>query len=64
MDKNTNHYISQALVITPGDKVLVALNDEPTQEEMLQMREGLLARFPDVEFTFISDVAMLAVKHA
>jgi hypothetical protein len=51
-----NIIIMQGLVIKPGDKVLLALNVDWTEEETKEAKEELIKRFPDAEFTFVAGV--------
>lgn len=56
---------SAAIVLQPGDQVLVAMaQSNLTREQADLMRTQLAGRFPDVEFTFLAGVAALAVQHA
>lgn len=40
-------------VLKPGDRVLIALNDDATDEDGQNVLNELRCRFPDVEFTAI-----------
>lgn len=50
------------LVLRPGDRVLIALVDEPTEHEAVQYTGQLGAAFPGTEFTVIGGVAGLVVQ--
>jgi hypothetical protein len=45
--------IAEALVIHPGDKLLVRVDRGITLQEVDVLREGLSERFPEVEWTVI-----------
>jgi hypothetical protein len=45
--------IAEALVIRPGDKLLVRVDRGITVQEVEVLREGLSERFPEVEWTVI-----------
>lgn len=50
------------LVLRPGDKVLVALTEDPGTEACAEIAKTLNASFPRVEFTILTGVAGLAVS--
>lgn len=51
-----------ALVVQPGDRVIVALHEVDVPSETIeQMRERLSERHPGAEFTFITGASGLAV---
>lgn len=50
------------IVLRPGDRVLVALSEDPEDPEILaEIAAGLRKGFPGVDFTVISGIASLAV---
>lgn len=53
--------LAEALVIRPGDRVLVTLRaSDITDEEGDEVREKLRDRFPGADFTLMSGVESLA----
>ena len=52
------------IVLRPGDRVLIALNQPSTAEHASRMAGVLSSRFPGVEFTFVDGVNNLAVMPA
>lgn len=53
-----------ALVVRPGDRVLIALNHMPDARDVHRMQNYLAQRIPGVTFAFVGDVAGLAVVPA
>lgn len=49
------------VVLRPGDKVLVTLNDEPSLEDAQMVLSDLRKSFPGVEFTLLAGISSLAV---
>jgi hypothetical protein len=50
------------VVLRPGDKVLIALTDDPPGEEITQFTAQLRRSFPTVSFTVIGGIAGVAVQ--
>lgn len=50
------------VVLRPGDKVLIALVDDPPGEEITQFTAQLRRSFPTVSFTVIGGIAGVAVQ--
>lgn len=50
------------VVLRRGDKVLVALTEEPSQEDGLDYVKGLHEAFPGVEFVLMGGVAGLMIQ--
>lgn len=50
------------IVLRRGDRVLVALNEEPTEEEAHDYMKGLCGAFPGVEFVVLGGVAGVAIQ--
>jgi len=52
----------QGLVVRPGDTLLIALHDQPTQAEADDLRAQFVAQFTDtVKVVFVAGVSALAV---
>lgn len=54
--------LDAAIVLRPGDKVLVTFADDPTPAEADDLARGLKKSFPGVEFTFLTGVTGLAIQ--
>lgn len=54
--------VCDALVIQPGDKVLIGIERGFTLDEADEMREKLEQRFPGVEFTFVTASTITAYR--
>lgn len=50
------------VVLRPGDRVLVALAEDPSEAEAKAMANELRRAFPGVDFTVLGGVAGLAVE--
>ena len=50
------------VVLRPGDRVLIALVDDPPGEEITQFTAQLRRSFPTVSFTVIGGIAGVAVQ--
>lgn len=50
------------VVLRPGDKVLIALTDDPPGEEITEFTAQLRRSFPTVSFTVIGGIAGVAVQ--
>lgn len=50
------------IVLRPGDKVLIALTDDPGPEGCAQVAAALKNSFPDCDFTVLAGVAGLLVQ--
>ncbi len=50
------------VVLRPGDRVLVALADDPEPELIQQIAAGLRQSFPGVDFTIVSGVAGMCIQ--
>lgn len=50
------------VVLRPGDKVLIALVDDPPGEEITEFTAQLRRSFPTVAFTVIGGIAGVAVQ--
>jgi hypothetical protein len=50
------------IVLRPGDKVLVALVEDPSPEDAHQLAASLRKSFPRVEFVLVGGIAGLAVQ--
>ena len=50
------------VVLRPGDKVLIALTDDPPGEEITRFTAELRRSFPTVSFTVIGGIAGIAVQ--
>jgi hypothetical protein len=53
--------VFNAVNLQPGSHVLLNTNDDYSQEEALNLKTQLEARFPGVRFTFISGVEVVGV---
>lgn len=51
---NINITIMQGLVVKPGDKLLIALDNDWTEEALSEARAEMRKRFPDTEVTFVN----------
>lgn len=49
------------ILLRPGDRVMVALTDDPDPDEAQGFVEALYEAFPGVEFTVVGGLAGLAV---
>jgi hypothetical protein len=50
------------VVLRPGDRVLIALTEDGTSEELQQFTGALRRSFPKVSFTVIGGIAGMAVQ--
>lgn len=50
------------VVLRPGDRVLIALTEDASPEELQQFTAGLRRSFPTVSFTVIGGIASIAVQ--
>lgn len=50
------------IVLRPGDRVLVTLNDEPEDDNRIAMLAGLRDSFPGVEFVIMTGVSGILVQ--
>jgi len=50
---DTNVFNFQSAVLKPGDKVLVALTEDRTDDDIVLMRRVLHEQFPDVLFVVV-----------
>jgi hypothetical protein len=50
------------VVLRPGDRVLIALTDDPPGEEITAFTAQLRRSFPTVSFTVIGGIAGVAVQ--
>jgi hypothetical protein len=55
-------HMNDAVKIEPGDRLLLTTPDTMEPEQAKQMRDALVDRFPDVEFTFVDRVSGVAVE--
>lgn len=49
------------VVLRPGDRVLIALEGEPPEEEIRQITAALQDSFPGVDFTVLDGVQSICV---
>lgn len=49
------------VVLRKGDKVLIAMAEDPTPEDGHEYMKGLTGAFPGVEFVVLGNVAGLAI---
>lgn len=52
-----------ALVVRPGDRVLLEVDAGFSLSQIDHVRETLTERFPGVEFTFLAGVHVSAIEH-
>lgn len=52
------------ILLRPGDRVMVVLNEDPGQDEALTYSEALHESFPGVEFVIVGGVTGVAVLPA
>lgn len=50
------------VVLRAGDRVLIALTEDPEPEETQHIAAGLRTAFPGVDFTILTGVASIAVS--
>lgn len=50
------------IALRPGDKVLVALTEEPTDQQAADLARTLRRAFPGVDFVIVGGVAAVAVQ--
>lgn len=50
------------IVLRRGDRVLIALNEDPSEDDAHQYMTGLHAAFPGVEFVVLGGVAGVAIQ--
>jgi phosphoketolase len=56
--------VATATILKPGDKVLLVVSGNWTMERVDYAQKLLGERFPDAEFTFVSQVDTMIVKPA
>lgn len=60
----TNIVITTAVILLPGDKVLLTTKDDDLLDNANEARKILQERFPGVEFTFVGGVMDTLVERA
>lgn len=53
------HIEANAVVVQPGDRLLISLGEHPPPDRMSDLMEQLRARFPGVEITVIPAANMV-----